>query len=133
MLCEICGLNYCPEEPADRRLHTQHCRRAIKARDFYGPWLPLGYRAREEMKGDWEGRSPVDYLERVIQSHFARSLEAMNYDTARHPSFERYASAWLAGDRGFYTDACYAPALKELRKRWPPRRSPHLPSGTYWE
>jgi hypothetical protein len=129
--CTICGLGYCDDLLEDRLVHQLHCYRAQRARDFYGSWLPLRHHAREAMKR-FDSSSPVERIERTIRSHFARSLAAMDYDINYHPSFEVYASAWLADEQR--VDPAYREeGIAELAKRWPPRRSKHLAAGsTCW-
>jgi hypothetical protein len=129
--CNICDMTYCSDLTEDQMVHQLHCYRAQRARDFYGPWLPLGFRAREELKHDTRG-TPAERTERVIRSHFARSLEAIDYDINHHPSFEEYASAWLA-DEQRVRPTHRTEGAAELVKRWPPRRSKHLADGSsYW-
>jgi hypothetical protein len=101
--------------------------RALRAREHFArenpgmPPLPLSYAEREEYKG----RGGVHYIESV----YARSLKAQNYDVGRHPSFERYACGALAYP--------YAPDFitqdEELRRRFPPRPLDGLAGGLYWD
>jgi hypothetical protein len=42
--------------------------------------------------------SDVEHLRLVMWSHFARSLDAMNFDLSKHPSWHQYAKAYLANE-----------------------------------
>lgn len=101
-VCDLCGLLYCPDIASDRRVHNRLHRNALDAQQALatsGPEsLPLSYAAREEMKRR-HTTSPEQHLELVMWSHLARSLEAMDYDFAKHPSWLSYARAYLAQPR----------------------------------
>jgi hypothetical protein len=80
-------------------------------------------------------------LRRVIESHFERSYEAwersrrMRPSMPRHADFPTFAASWLSanGDRtdGPFEDL--GPVVEELRKEFPPPKTPRIARGkTYW-
>lgn len=100
--------------------------RAVLARQWFvthGPrdlqLLPLGYDERERLK-----HGGVDHIE----SWYARSLEAREYDVNEHPSFDDYACGVMASQHT-------SPFIKDdeaLQRRFPPRRLNGLTSGLLW-
>jgi len=103
--CKVCGFTYCADLAEDCRQHNRKHRAAVSAQVALagvGPCpLPLSYRQREELKRE---RHLVKW------SHFARSLEAMNYDLKRHPSWGEYQRTYPKNG------SSYAVALDDPRK-----------------
>jgi hypothetical protein len=96
--------------------------KALEARDWFAvngphdaPPLPLSYSDREVMK--------IGGLSHMM-ALYARSLEALEYDTDHHPSFEEYARGVIEWDPNWATEA--------LRKRFPPRRLEGLDDWLCW-
>jgi hypothetical protein len=103
--------------------------RAVLAREWFannGPAdadlqpLPLGYDERERLKS---GEAPH------ILAWYARSLETLDYDVVKHPSFHDYACGVMASSE-------HAPDFitgdKHLQQRFPPRPLSGLISGLIW-
>lgn len=93
--CDVCGIGYCPDLAEDRWTHYRVHSKAIYARDVLtgtGPCpLPTSYREREQLKQPaYEVADASRANDLVTWSHFARSLEAMDYDLSRHPSWRMY-------------------------------------------
>ena len=135
--CETCGLTYCPDIGSNVRYHDRLHLAAVNARaalQGVGPEdLPLSYHAREAMKCHCPGQDPLQHALMVMWSHYARSLEAppWNYDTKRHPSFQRYAQAYLSqpSAREQFGDG----VTDALIARFGARASACLPDGmSYW-
>jgi hypothetical protein len=99
-VCPVCGFGYCTDIGGDVRQHNSHHARAVAARQALagvGPCeLPLSYGAREELKRSPPGQLATEHLLLRMWSHFARSLDAQDFDLQRHPSWTRYARAYLA-------------------------------------
>ncbi len=101
--------------------------RALAAREWFAkvgpadaPPLPLSYDERESLKG---GGLPH------LVAWFARSLENLNYDFNKHPSFEDYARGVLASP-----DAPdFITTNQALISRYPPKELYGLGPGLYWE
>jgi hypothetical protein len=96
-------MTYCTDIGGDVRKHNNHHARALAARQALagvGPCeLPLSCAAQEELKSrNVEG---AERLRLRMWSHFARSLDAQNFDLQKHPSWERYARAYLANAPAF--------------------------------
>jgi hypothetical protein len=103
--------------------------RAVLARNWFakhGPTdadlqpLPLGYDEREPLKRGGSSH---------ILAWYARSLDALDYDITKHPSFHDYACGVMASSE-------HAPDFitrdEVLRRRFPPQLLPGLISGLIW-
>jgi len=110
-------------DPVDPQ--KQSAGRALNARARFGsdnpgmPRLPLSYEEREDLK-----RGGLEH----IVAWFARSLEALDYDCGRHPSFDEYACGVMASPLApdFITHD------PELSRRFPPRPLDGLGPGLCW-
>jgi hypothetical protein len=136
--CEICDFTYCTDIGSDGRRHNTLHAAAVDARETLrgvGPEaLPISYREREDLKRPRCGQDPLHHAVLVVWSHFARSLAAppWNYDTRRHPSFERYAQAYIAqpSTREAWGDAVTDALIVQFGGA---RTSARLPNGmSYW-
>jgi hypothetical protein len=114
------------EDPIDRQIEAAAV--ALRARDRFArehpslPLLPLNYADRERAK-----RGPDNFRIEHALAHFARSLEAHQYDLDRHPSFEVYMRGLLCCQR-----------LREMytliAHLFPPHPLPGLvPDQSYWD
>ena len=131
--CTICGMSYCPDLAEDRRQHDRKCCAAQAARNALADTLPfdlpLSYQAREEMKRDLSGGS-VTHMERVMLAHFARSLAAADYNVRQHPSWLRYARAYLANPS--LGQRCGMESLEALKARYGTEEGSCLADLSYW-
>jgi hypothetical protein len=108
--------------------------RALLARAWFAengppglPPLPLSYEEREALKNG----SITHFL-----AWYARSLDGLNYDVERHPSFKKYVAGVLyAAEKGELVDLSFMdPAyVDELKNGFPPRELKGLGSGPSWK
>jgi hypothetical protein len=132
MTCPTCGLTYVPTIAADRRVHNKLHRLRVTARDRLagiGPVpLPMNYHDREALKRDQGDKQ----LLHSMWSHFARSLEAWDYDLERHSSWPCYARAYLAAQRTRLLELDES-EYQRLCAQFGAEASPALPAGrSYW-
>ena len=130
--CPTCNLTYVPEVVEDRRIHAKLHRHAVSARDQLAKVGPLprsiNYGDREELK---RGQGYKQLLH-VMWSHFARSLEACDYDLERHPVWPHYARAYLAAHQTRLAELNPL-QYQRLCAQFGAEASPHLKEGeSYW-
>jgi hypothetical protein len=121
----VTGAGFNGRDPIKQQKEAAY--RVLAAREWFdsvrpadAPPLPLSYSERESLK--------VGGLSSVV-AWFARSLENLNYDFNKHPSFDDYARGVLASP--------IAPDLiktdQGLISRYPPNKLYGLEPGLYWE
>jgi hypothetical protein len=101
------------------------------------------YEDREVLKQEGWGEAHADApliirargLEKVIEAHFERSLEAYHRRRPPHGGWNEYAASWLAAN-GARTDGPFAgleAVLRFLKIIYPPPRRPRIAEGdSYW-
>jgi hypothetical protein len=105
-----------------KRMRVLACK-ALAARDWFAvngppdaPALPLSYNEREALK-----HGGLDH----VVAWYARSLEALDFDVEKHPSFKVYACGVVALGKLIEPDAA-------LEQRFPARTLEGLDGGLYW-
>ena len=100
--CEVCGQTFCDDLASDRRIHKRRHDRAVAAQTVLrgvGPCkLPINYLAREKLKGMYHDDATRHFLY-TMWSHYARSLDSMDFNLRKHPDWQQYARAYLAHER----------------------------------
>lgn len=133
--CKTCDYPYLPKTVKNNRKHLVLHRAALEARKALagtgpGP-LPLTYGAREALKAPQRDVDALAYAENSMWSRFARSLSAANYALDTHPTWQRYARAYVAQPhiRETWGDAI----TDRLVTKFGAEPSPFLPNGySYW-
>jgi hypothetical protein len=111
-------------DPTAPQKRAAYC--ALRARYWFAsngpvdaPRLPLSYGEREDLK--------VGGLPHIV-AWYARSLEGLDYDIKRHPSFERYAKGVMASPH----TPTFITENEELRRRFAPLPLEGLDHGGYY-
>ena len=92
----------------------------------------MPYHERERLKNEADYKTLGGAFD-VIYAHYERSRESWysNKRKKEHPSYEEYTTAYVANDH--CTNIFGKEVTQELRRRYPGKPSPHLPSGSsYW-
>lgn len=147
-ICKVCGFNYSGDYLPDRKEHEKYHKSFLNALERYGPRVIIAdWRKWEALKCDGLKMQldknntlsvRVKGAEMRFIAWFNRSLAAINWNIARHPSFEDYMAMRLN-----YTDTLEriidnVEIAKELVKRYGRKpsnaKNGYIGSGySYWE
>ena len=117
-------------------------KRALLARALFaitGPVdaqpLPVSQRERDDVETR-HGYSTSQYLFRHLLKRYSKSLENLQFDFDKHPSFAEYMRGvmWYADSPDWHDTLPFAAeGLAELKKRFPPKKLEGLNPRYFWD